>query len=158
MTDELSTLDTDDEEKKKDHHKQLMKAAHLGSREHDVAVWEVVWPKFQSTEVLLYTLSLSIQNCPQHPQCIHIEDELDRIREQPKKVSKKKNSHRTTPHVNLGNTHLCILTGTLWPFMVSQDWYDTTIVGSPELEEALILYAHNPEGFGEEGYAGDKET
>jgi hypothetical protein len=134
-----------------------VKAARLGSREHDVAVWEVVRPEFQSTEVLLYTLSLSIQNRPQHPQCINIKDELDRIRKQPKKV-RKKNSHRTTPRINLGNTHSRIPTGTLWPFMVSQDWYDSTIAGSPELEEALILYARNPEGFGEDGYAGDDET
>jgi hypothetical protein len=41
--------------------------------------------------------------------------------------------------------------------MVSQDWYDSNIEGKPELEDAFNVYAKNPKGFGDDGYAGDDE-
>lgn len=76
-----------------------------------------------------------------------------------RKTTGKKPPRASVQRVNLGHTHNRIPTGTLWPFMVSQDWYDTNIDGDKELEASFKLYTQNPEGFGDDGddYAGDDE-
>ncbi|KAF7372086.1 hypothetical protein MVEN_00066900 [Mycena venus] len=47
----LGPPDTDDEDKKTDHQRRLVKAAHLGPLQQDDDVWEVVRPGFQSLEM-----------------------------------------------------------------------------------------------------------
>ncbi|KAJ7938589.1 hypothetical protein B0H13DRAFT_1851538 [Mycena leptocephala] len=138
MSDEISALDTDDDQKKANHRQRLIQASRLPPAHQDRVIWEVVHPEFQSTE------------------CINVKDELDAIRKKQKQTSKRP-SRGAVIHVNLANTHNRVPAGTLWPFMLSQDWYDSTIEGKPELEEVFNIYAKNPKGFGEDGYAGDDE-
>ncbi|KAJ7657945.1 hypothetical protein B0H17DRAFT_1145804 [Mycena rosella] len=74
--------------------------------------------------------------------------------------TQKKKSRQVVQRLNLGNLHSRIPAGTLWPFMIRQDWYDETLAVNAELESALSLYTKNPEGFGDElddGYGGDDE-
>ncbi|KAJ7501379.1 hypothetical protein B0H11DRAFT_2275318 [Mycena galericulata] len=138
MSDEISALETDDGIKKKARRQLLVQKARFGPEQQTAAVWEVVRPEFQSLE------------------CIGIKDELDRIVKERKQKTAKK-PRPSVPRINLGNTHSRIPTGTLWPFMVSQDWYDATVEGNAELEQAFTVYTENPAGFGEEGYTGDDE-
>ncbi|KAJ6522335.1 hypothetical protein DFH09DRAFT_1097223 [Mycena vulgaris] len=49
-SDELSSLETDDEEKKTVHRRRLVQAARLCSDQQDHPVWERIRPRFQSTE------------------------------------------------------------------------------------------------------------
>ncbi|KAJ6552642.1 hypothetical protein DFH09DRAFT_1085814 [Mycena vulgaris] len=51
MSDELSSLETDDEEKKTVHRRRLDQAARLCSDQQDHPVWETIRPGFQSTEL-----------------------------------------------------------------------------------------------------------
>jgi hypothetical protein len=95
-------------------------------------------------------------NFSQLAQCIETKDELDRIRKKQRAASKKA-PRASVLRINLGNTHSRIPSGTLYPFMVSQDWYEAAIDGKPELEAVFSLYNNNPQGFGEDGYTGDDE-
>lgn len=51
MSDEVSAPDTDDDVKKSSHRASLVQAAQLTPEQEDQAVWEVVRPGFQTTEV-----------------------------------------------------------------------------------------------------------
>lgn len=52
MSEELSELETDNEEEKKAHHKILLqKAGFVGSDEEDAVVWEVVRQEWRSKDV-----------------------------------------------------------------------------------------------------------
>jgi hypothetical protein len=53
MTDEISCLDTEDEEKKQNHRQRLIQASHLRPAQQNQPIWEVVRPEFQSTEVMV---------------------------------------------------------------------------------------------------------
>ncbi|KAJ7094792.1 hypothetical protein C8R44DRAFT_749377 [Mycena epipterygia] len=130
MSDELSGPDTDDEDKKKAHRHRLIQTLHLAPEHQDEAIWERVRPGFQSIEF------------------IQIKDDLDAIIKAKNKACKKRVRARVR-RVDLGNTHLRLPTGTIWPFMVSQDWYDTNIEGKEELEAEMQMYKEDPEGFGE---------
>ncbi|KAJ7753056.1 hypothetical protein DFH07DRAFT_824501 [Mycena maculata] len=130
MSDEISGPDTEDEEEKRSHRRRLVQAARLGSHQQDDPVWEKIRPAFQANEL------------------IDIKDELDRINAA-KKKAKKKQVRASVPRINLGNTHNRPPTGKIWPFMVSQDWYDTHIEGNAELEDEMEFYTNDPTGFGE---------
>ncbi|KAJ7747443.1 hypothetical protein DFH07DRAFT_1062737 [Mycena maculata] len=137
MTDEISGLDTDDDTKKAEHKKKLRDTA--GLRTNDTQpVWEVVKPGYQSLE------------------CIEVKLELDRI-VQMQKSNRKKAPRASAIRVSLGNTHSRIPSSTLWPFMVDDDWYKVHVEGNLDLKESMHMYEENPEGFGEDGYAGDTE-
>ncbi|KAJ7703336.1 hypothetical protein B0H17DRAFT_1194522 [Mycena rosella] len=141
MSDEISGPDTDDEAKKDIHRKLLVEAAKLTPEQESQPLWERVRPGFQTTEMT------------------EIKDDLDGICEEQKRTQKKK-SRPVVQRLNLGNLHSRIPAGTLWPFMIRQDWYDETLAVNAELESALSLYTKNPEGFGDElddGYGGDDE-
>jgi hypothetical protein len=96
-------------------------------------------------------------------QCADVKDELDAIlksHKKPPKVGRKlgETPHRSVPRVSLGNTHNRIPNGTLWPFMLSQDWYDENVKGNKDLETAISIHTKNPDGFGDDtGYVGDDE-
>ncbi|KAJ7714111.1 hypothetical protein DFH07DRAFT_863562 [Mycena maculata] len=119
MSDEISGPDTEDEEEKRSHRRRLVQAARLGSHQQDDPVWEKIRPAFQANEL------------------IDIKDKLDRINAA-KKKAKKKQVRASVPRINLD-----------WPFMVSQDWYDTHIEGNAELEDEMEFYTNDPTGFGE---------
>ncbi|KAJ7739130.1 hypothetical protein B0H16DRAFT_1891105 [Mycena metata] len=137
MTDEISAPDTDDQGTKDEYKNKLREAA--GLRPEDTQpVWEVVRPDFQSSE------------------CIDVKSELDRLL-QVQKSTRKKTPRASAIRVSLGNTHSRIPSSTLWPFMVSDDWYKANIEGNIDLEQSMQMYDKNPEGFGEDGYAGDDE-
>ncbi|KAJ7688129.1 hypothetical protein B0H17DRAFT_1203137 [Mycena rosella] len=141
MSDEISGPDTDDEAKKDIHRKLLVEAAKLTPEQESQPLWERVRPGFQTTEMT------------------EIKDDLDGICEE-QKLTQKKKSRPVVQRLNLGNLHSRIPAGTLWPFMIRQDWYDETLAVNAELESALSLYTKNPEGFGDElddGYGGDDE-
>jgi hypothetical protein len=90
-------------------------------------------------------------------QVTKIKDELDDIGRQ-KTIARKKKSRPSVPRINLGRLHLRVPVGTLWPFMISQEWYDENIDGNAEREQELLLYAKNPDGFGDDaGYGADDE-
>ncbi|KAJ7690984.1 hypothetical protein B0H17DRAFT_1134008 [Mycena rosella] len=129
MSDTISAPDTDDEEKKTAHRRRLVQAARLNPSQQDDPVWERLHPAFQSTELS------------------DIKDELDTIRAAAKKKPKKR-PRPSVPRVDLGQTHDHLPTGTVWPFMVSQDWYDTNIDGHEDLEDEMRMYETDPVGFG----------
>ncbi|KAJ6455919.1 hypothetical protein C8R47DRAFT_1328857 [Mycena vitilis] len=139
MSDEISAPDTDDEDKRKTHRQLLVRKARLGPDQQAEPVWEVVRPAFQSKE------------------CVETKDELDRILKKAKQAAKRK-SRTSVPRVRLGATHDRIPTGTLWPFMISTEWYDATSITNPDLDNAFAVYTENPDGFGDEGYDGGDEA
>jgi hypothetical protein len=59
MSDEISALDTDDDQKKASHRQRLIQASRLPPAHQDQAIWEVVRPEFQSTEVFICSCSLN---------------------------------------------------------------------------------------------------
>ncbi|KAJ7887815.1 hypothetical protein B0H14DRAFT_3430427 [Mycena olivaceomarginata] len=130
MSDEISGPDTDDEEAKDAHRRRLIRAARLDTQEKDKAVWEVVRPGFQSLEMT------------------EIKDELDKILKA-KNSAKKNRSRASVPRVRLGNTHNRPPANTIWPCMLSQDWYDEQVEANRELADEIKLYMEDPEGFGE---------
>ncbi|KAJ7660514.1 hypothetical protein B0H14DRAFT_3701199 [Mycena olivaceomarginata] len=130
MSDEISGPDTDDEEAKDAHRRRLIRAARLDTQEKDKAVWEVVRPGFQSLEMT------------------EIKDELDKILKA-KNSAKKNRSRASVPRVRLGNTHNRPPANTIWPCMLSQDWYDEQVEANRELADEIKLYMEDTEGFGE---------
>ncbi|KAJ6556976.1 hypothetical protein DFH09DRAFT_1317551 [Mycena vulgaris] len=141
MSDEISAPDTDDEQERNAHRRRLVAAAPPPPNQPDQAIWELVRPGFQTTEVTT------------------IKDELDGLRAE-QKSGQKKRSRPSVPRINLGNFHLRPPTGTIYPFMVSQDWYDEHVKDDSDAENAFAVYTKNPVGFGEQGndgYTGDDE-
>ncbi|KAJ7728203.1 hypothetical protein B0H16DRAFT_1777864 [Mycena metata] len=141
MSDEISAPDTDDDQKKAEHRRQLRRVTGLSHAQKDTEVWEVVRPGFQSVEAA------------------DVKDELDRLSKLSKaKSGRKKKANRAVLRASLGNTHDRPPTRKLWPFMLSREWYDVQVVGHPDLKEEISLYTKNPEGFGEDsGYTADVE-
>ncbi|KAJ7084156.1 hypothetical protein C8R44DRAFT_894293 [Mycena epipterygia] len=131
ISDEVSGPETDDEDKKTEHRRRLVQAARLGPNHQDDPVWERIRPGFQSTELS------------------DIKDTLDSITTANRKGHKRR-ARPSVPRVNLGNTHNRLPSGIVWPFMVSQDWYDATVEGHEELESELQMYTTDPKGFGGE--------
>ncbi|KAJ7660005.1 hypothetical protein B0H17DRAFT_336875 [Mycena rosella] len=129
MSDTISAPDTDDEEKKTAHRRRLVQAARLNPSQQDDPAWERLRPAFQSTELS------------------DIKDELDTIRAAAKNKLKKR-PRPSVPRVDLGHTHDRLPTGTVWPFMVPQDWYDANIDGHEDLEDEMRMYETDPVGFG----------
>ncbi|KAJ7470859.1 hypothetical protein FB451DRAFT_1559413 [Mycena latifolia] len=129
MTDEISGPDTDDEEKRAAHRRRLVRAARLGPNQQTDAVWERIRPGFQSNELA------------------SIKDTLDEITTKKKKTDKKR-ARACVTRVNLGNTHNRLPTSTIWPFMLSQEWYDDNVDGNEDLENELQMYTTDPVGFG----------
>ncbi|KAJ6546299.1 hypothetical protein DFH09DRAFT_1507850 [Mycena vulgaris] len=127
MTDEISQPDTDDEDKKAAHRRRLVREARLNATQTEDPLWERVRPGFQSSEMQ------------------EIKDVLDAILRQPG----KKRPRNRVRRVDLGAIHNRIPAGIVWPFMVSQDWYEANVEGNPDLEEEMKMYGSDPEGFGE---------
>ncbi|KAJ6550480.1 hypothetical protein DFH09DRAFT_1501529 [Mycena vulgaris] len=127
MTDEISQPDTDDEDKKAAHRRRLVREARLNAMQTEDPLWERVRPGFQSSEMQ------------------EIKDVLDAILRQPG----KKRPRNRVRRVDLGAIHNRIPAGIVWPFMVSQDWYEANVEGNPDLEEEMKMYGSDPEGFEE---------
>ncbi|KAG1719018.1 uncharacterized protein EDB91DRAFT_1257981 [Suillus paluster] len=85
MSEQASEVDTDDEEKRKDRQKVLYQAAKLTEREVQagIPVWEIIRPAWRADEVT------------------KILEELDSIRDEQRKESKRKTA--LTRRVNLGS-------------------------------------------------------
>jgi hypothetical protein len=77
-----------------------------------------------------------------------IKDELDKILKA-KNSAKKNRSRASVPRVRLGSTHNRPPANTIWPCMLSQDWYDEQVEANRELADEIKLYMEDPEGFGE---------
>ncbi|KAF7339223.1 hypothetical protein MVEN_01999800 [Mycena venus] len=130
MSDEISGPDTDDEDTKADHRRRLVKAARLGPLQQNDDVWEVVRPGFQSLEMS------------------ETKDDLDKIVKEQRDNKPKRVRGRVT-RISFGNTHDRLPAGTIYPFMLSQSWYDEHIEGNEELENEMKMYTKDPKGFGD---------
>ncbi|KAK6984605.1 hypothetical protein R3P38DRAFT_2662169 [Favolaschia claudopus] len=135
MSDEILAPDTDDEDTKAEHRRRLIKAARLGPAQQEGAVWEVVRPGFQSTEMM------------------QVKNDLDKILQDQRDAKKSKSKNRARariPRVSLSKTHDRIPYGTaLYPFMVSPDWYAENIAGNEEFEKDIRMNVADPPGFGD---------
>ncbi|KAJ6475198.1 hypothetical protein DFH09DRAFT_1379785 [Mycena vulgaris] len=131
MTDEISQPNTDDEERKSAHRRRLVREARLNVTQSDDPLWERVRPGFQSSDME------------------EIKDALDAILKDLAKLPGKKRPRNRVRRIDLGHTHNRIPAGIVWPFMVSQDWYDANVEGNPDLEEEMQMHGFDPEGFGD---------
>ncbi|KAK7029221.1 hypothetical protein R3P38DRAFT_3516313 [Favolaschia claudopus] len=133
MSDEISAPSADDEDTRDEHRRRLVKAAHLGPTQQRNDVWEVIRPGFQSVEMSKTKNDL---------------DELVNKRRETQNKKTKRIRGRV-PRVNFGNTHNRIPRSTLYPFMLSQPWYDEHVAGNEELEGTVMIFSKDPRGFGD---------
>ncbi|KAG1851632.1 hypothetical protein DFJ58DRAFT_842115 [Suillus subalutaceus] len=130
MSEQASEVNTDDEEKRKDRQKKLYQAAKLTEREvhAGIPVWEIIRPVWRADEVT------------------KILEELDSIRDEQRKESKRKTA--LTRCVNLGNKSNTPPSLAIFPFMLDVRWhkeYQAENLGSGPVE----IYENNPDSFGQ---------
>ncbi|KAG1803020.1 uncharacterized protein BJ212DRAFT_1487237 [Suillus subaureus] len=127
MSEELSELETDNEEEKKAHHKILLqKAGFIGSDEEDAVVWEVVRQEWRSKDFN------------------DIVEQIDKIRQRLHQEVKNKQVH--TKHVNIGTVKDHAPEIPVYPFMLSNDWLAKFNQENPGT--SLDIKTCNPRGFG----------
>ncbi|TDL16354.1 hypothetical protein BD410DRAFT_889812 [Rickenella mellea] len=128
MTEEVSSLDTSDDEEKEAHREQIVQAARLTDKEIKCGtVLERIKPLFRSEEV------------------DGIYEELDELGRQKQIESGK--TYARKRRVDLGRTRVRPPVVPLYPFMVRESWFEDHIAGT-DLEENYEVLPEDPEGFG----------
>ncbi|KAG1764970.1 hypothetical protein EV702DRAFT_1051190 [Suillus placidus] len=129
MSEQASEVDTDDEEKRKDRQKKLYQAAKLTECEFHagIPVWEIIRPAWRADEVT------------------KILEELDSIRDEQRKESKRKTA--LTRCVNLGNKSNSPPSLAIFPFMLDVRWHKEYQAANPG-SGLVEMYENNPDGFG----------
>ncbi|TDL17695.1 hypothetical protein BD410DRAFT_901363 [Rickenella mellea] len=129
MTEEVSSLDTSDDEEKEAHRQKMVQAARLTEKEIEcgTVVLEKIKPLFRSDEV------------------DGIYEELDQLGRKKQKESGK--TYARKPRADLGRTRVQPPAVSLYPFMVRESWFEDHIAGT-SLEDNFEVLPEDPEGFG----------
>lgn len=148
MSEFFSGLDTDDETKKLVHQARVQTAARLteDQKKKGVKVWEKVTKLFRSDEVSkLVSIKFKSMTHGFFCKLNKVYKDLDDLHDESRAKSDK--THISIQRVFLERVDINPPESSVFPFMISEGWFEDHIYGS-SLEAALTKYEADPLGFG----------